>query len=321
MTELITIVVPVHDRADIVTRTLDSIYAQTHRPLSLVIVDNGSAYNSLDVINRWADQYRRPDFSVTVLSEDKPGASAVRNRGLAEVKTEYVMFFDSDDTMEFDHVERVAATLRKRPDLDILHWGVAYRSPDGWTSVKDSSSPADLLTEHLLHGTLTTMRYAVRTSFLRAAGGWNEKLPSWNDYELGTRLLVADPQALHLPGTPRVHALRWDASLTGSDFSSRAKNHTIAFQAIACALGAASPHQLILAARKVIVAALYCREGKPQLANSLISEAMEGKNLKQRMKLRAVYWLQRIAGCGGSFLASILFPPAPANALSDPTGA
>ena len=97
-------------------------------------------------------------------------------------------------------------------------------------------------------------------------------------------------------------------------------SHRVGFPSDA-ALGAASPHQLILAARKVIVAALYCREGKPQLANSLISEAMEGKNLKQRMKLRAVYWLQRIAGCGGSFLASILFPPAPANALSDPTGA
>ena len=50
---LISIIIPVFNRAGIVGRTLDSIAAQTLRPLNIILVDNNSSDNSFDVLNQW----------------------------------------------------------------------------------------------------------------------------------------------------------------------------------------------------------------------------------------------------------------------------
>lgn len=305
---LITIVVPVRNRAGIVTHTLDSIAAQSYRPLRLVVVDNASTDSTLEVIGGWASAHAAPDFDVTVVSEHKSGASAARNRGLKEVATGYVMFFDSDDTMEYDHLERIVEVLKRRPDVDMVHWSIAYRTPDGWTSVKDSSAPDDLLSEHLLHATLSTARYVVRTSLIRSVGGWNEELSTWDDYELGVRLLAATPVVLHLPGSPRVHALQWDESQTGPTFGSRAGAQLKALEAIESEMDSAPRHNLILASRKAVLAAMYCREGHGEMAGRMLGYALEGKNMVARMKLRLIYFVQRMAGRGASSLAAMLFP-------------
>lgn len=307
--DLITVVIPVHDRADILTRTLDSIAAQRYRPLSLIIVDNASSDSSCEVAEKWADANRSGSLSVTLLSESRPGASAARNTGLVAVRSEYVMFFDSDDTMEPDHLERIAAILSRRPDIDLLHWGVACRTPDGWTTMKDSSNSSDILSEHLLHTTLSTIRYVVRTSFIRSVGGWNERLSTWDDYELGVRLLLAHPSILHLPGPPRVYALQWEDSLTGPDFSSRMANHRKVFAALQSLIGnEPTRHNLILASRKVIIAALYIREGTRAFGYRLLSDTLAPYSRKNRMKLRLIHTFQLIAGRGGSSLAALLFP-------------
>ena len=107
----ITIVMPVRDRASVVGRTLESIERQTFRPLSVVIVDNGSTDITPEIVEKWRRRVDGDDFKVTVVTEPRPGASAARNRGLREVESEYVMFFDSDDEMLPRHVELAAAYL------------------------------------------------------------------------------------------------------------------------------------------------------------------------------------------------------------------
>ena len=141
---------PVRDRASVVGRTLESIERQTFRPLSVVIVDNGSTDITPEIVEKWRRRVDGDDFKVTVVTEPRPGASAARNRGLREVESEYVMFFD-----------RI---------LD----------PDGWLTVKSPRFHDEWML-HLMHGTLATQRWVGRTSLLRTIGGWDESLPVWND--------------------------------------------------------------------------------------------------------------------------------------------
>ncbi|MDE6528594.1 MAG: glycosyltransferase family 2 protein, partial [Muribaculaceae bacterium] len=96
---LITIVVPVYNRAGIVERTLESIRQQSHRPLSVVLVDNNSTDNTPHVLRKWKSEVEAPDMQVTIVDEPVAGAPAARNRGLGLTTTPYVMFFDSDDIM------------------------------------------------------------------------------------------------------------------------------------------------------------------------------------------------------------------------------
>lgn len=186
----VTIVVPVYNRADLVSRTLDSIAAQTARPLAVVLVDNNSTDGTRGVLDEWAARTRGADFDVAVVTATRPGASAARNRGLAEVTTPWVMFFDSDDTMRPDHVARALKGIDSHPHADIIGWPVLFHGVDGSTRV-DRFPVGDLLFDNITHSTLSTLRYMVRTDLVRRVGGWLEEASMMDDAELGTRMLVA----------------------------------------------------------------------------------------------------------------------------------
>jgi len=120
----ISIIIPVHNRAEVVKITLDSVVNQLLRPLDVILVDNNSTDNTLDVLSEWKRQVATDDFRVTVLNEDTPGAPAARNRGLKEVKTPYIMFFDSDDIMSPIHALRAMEAFIAEPDVDVVGWDV-----------------------------------------------------------------------------------------------------------------------------------------------------------------------------------------------------
>lgn len=311
MGKKITIVIPVRNRAHIVRRTLDSIRNQSWRPIDLIIVDNGSTDATPQILHRWADENDADDFRIRVIDEPIAGASRARNRGLREVATDHVMFFDSDDTMEFDHVERICTVLEAHPEIDLLHWSLSTRDADGWTSVCQSGNPDDLLTEHILHSTLATARYAIKTEILRQAGGWNESLSTWDDYELGTRLLTMNPAPVvrHLTGTPRVIANLSPDTQTGISFSSRAEAQNRALEAIRHNLSNDPLHSLIFNGKRAVIAANYRNEGSRSLADALLAETIADTPREHLRKIRAIYATQRIARKGGSLLTRLFFQP------------
>lgn len=301
----ITIVVPVRNRCNLVTRTLDSIEAQKYRPLNLVIVDNNSADSTLDVINRWRNAHNGPDFNVKVVTENYPTASAARNRGLQEVETEYVAFFDSDDIMEANHMSRVMSHLESHDYPDVAYWDLRYRDTDGWSEVK-TSRYSDLLSEHLLHATLSTIRYCIRTECLRQIGGWDNRLLNWDDLELGIRIITHLPafSFAYMPDNPSVIHTSDDIanSITSIRFSDSPEEINKALDVLAHNLEGDKVHMFILSARRAILAADYRREGAGQLADKMLSSTLDGQPAPIRRRLRAIYFVQRVFGCGGSWL-------------------
>lgn len=307
---------PVRNRENLVGRTLDSIYAQNYRPLKLIIVDNGSTDRTAAVVKSWIEAHRDEDFSIKMLVEPETGASRARNKGLKEVETEYVMFFDSDDVMEFDHLSRIMGHLEKHPETELLHWGISLRDSDGWTVQKNPGTDSDLMTEHILHGTLSTQRYCTRTETHRSIGGWNEELSTWDDLEMGVRLLrTVDKEKTHrLTGSPRVFADIQDDSLTGPSFSSRADAHSRVLDRMEELLGYDRRLCLMVSARRVITAAIYRREGNKVGARIQLNKALEPYGRVERLKLRTIYACQLIFGRGGSAIALHSFPPEAENA-------
>ena len=112
---ILTVVMPVRNRAALLPRTLLSIERQTLRPLKTVIADNGSTDSTPQIIEQWRQRVEPQGISVTVVSEPRPGASVARNAALAKVTTPYTLHFDSDDEMLPDHLAMVDAYLRLHP--------------------------------------------------------------------------------------------------------------------------------------------------------------------------------------------------------------
>lgn len=303
---LLTVVVPVRNRAALVLRTLDSIAAQTLRPFDILIVDSASTDDTLHIVTRWAERHRSPQLRIEVVHHPVAGASAARNCGLARVRTPYVLFFDSDDEMRPTHLQRIDAELRQCPDTDILFYDVATIDPEGWTSVK-SHRHHDLKALHLLHCTLSTIRFTARTGLVRDAGGWNEELHTWDDLELGTRLLLrSEVKARRLEGDPTAWVHPEEESLTGTSMSARAQYHAKALDAIDDHIAASGYDYLqhIVHCRRLIMAALYRREGHPEAAEMILRPVADRKlPVMVAMKMGFIYTVNRITGHGGSWLA------------------
>lgn len=215
----LTIVVPVFNRAAVVQRTLDSIYAQTLRPLEVVLVDNASTDGSLAVLESWRDRVDSPDFRVRVVGESVAGAWAARNAGLGIVRTEWTMFFDSDDTMRPGHCHRALDVVRGNASVDIVGWDVVQHNADGAEGVH-RFYVRNAAFHNLFHGSMSTQRYMARTVLFRRAGCWAPDVTGWDDVELGMRLLRLHPRMIHAGREVTVDVWFSAESITGTDYSS-----------------------------------------------------------------------------------------------------
>lgn len=299
--EEVSIVVPVYNRADIVCRTLDSVAAQTWRPLHLIVVDNNSTDDSAGVVSRWIATHERDEgLRVTLLSESKPGASAARNRGLREVDGEHVIFFDSDDEMMPRLVEKAVNSIGS---ADLVYWKAELVGLDGARTMKPFHED-DLVRRQFYNSMLATQIYMVRTDFIRKIGGWEEDAPVWNDWELGVRIALASPSTVALPELlVRINAQR--NSITGSNFGDRAGDWENTLDIVEKNISGSDPDGILmdmLDYRRVILAAHYRREKKTELSRRLFESAIgrPGRSWFRRKLLGFIY-IYTVAGGRGAY--------------------
>ncbi|WP_100611953.1 glycosyltransferase family 2 protein [Confluentibacter lentus] len=101
---LISIIIPVYNRAHLIDGTLNSIKAQTYQNWECIIVDDGSTDNLKYLINKYIIEDSR--FQYIHRPKNKPkGANSCRNYGLYLSKGDYINWFDSDDLMVHNKLE------------------------------------------------------------------------------------------------------------------------------------------------------------------------------------------------------------------------
>ncbi len=276
MKPLITIVIPVHNRAEIAERTLRSVEAQTLRPLRVILVDNNSTDSTPSVLARWKERVQQPDFIVDIFLETTPGAAAARNRGLREVESKYTMFFDSDDTMEPHHVEKALKGFSHPSHPDVVGWDICELTPSGKLRTRRFSAH-DALWHCIMHGSMATQRYAARTSLFREAGGWNERMRGWDDIELGARILALCPRILKQHGdSGRVTVRFTEQSITGTSFAQSAGQWEAALDAIETTVRTPR-HKSWIRLRRSHLAGLYVAEGRHDFAEQLMANSLHSE--------------------------------------------
>ena len=197
---LVSIVIPTRNRRELLEQTLASVQGQTYPHWQAIVVDDGSSDQTDAMIHsRFGGdpriQYRQRHGS-------RPGANVCRNEGFAASVGQYVLFLDSDDLLAPSCLQRRMAAIQAQVELDFV---VAYAEYFQF-------QPGDL---HRVHNIATDQHpidrfllldYPWQTSSLlwrRAAlgrvGPWDERLPSWQDWELHLRALIGGVQYRWLP--------------------------------------------------------------------------------------------------------------------------
>ena len=308
----LTIVIPVYNREKIVSATLNCVAAQTYRPLNLILVDNNSTDASLQVLRDFKEANQAPDFRITVLQETTPGACAARNCGLLAAKSEWIMFFDSDDLMTPDYVEQYSKAMKADPDADIF--AIRLQLDDGKGIRQLAFVPHDIFANHIIHSMLSTQRYIARRKHFIEAGCWNRNTPTWDDWELGIRMLLSRPKIHYISDKARVTAVFQNESITGDNFHSKhgTWEHAIDIAESDIANSdIAEKDRLIylLNYRRVVLAAHYRREKCFDLADALYRNTLERyrHNFCRRAMLAVAYRYISAGGRGFGRLISTIF--------------
>lgn len=98
MKDTISVIVPVYNVADYLPACLDSLLAQTHQALEIILIDDGSTDHS----GKICDEYAAKDSRIHVIHQKNGGAANAKNAGLRIATGEYLAFVDSDDWLEPD---------------------------------------------------------------------------------------------------------------------------------------------------------------------------------------------------------------------------
>lgn len=115
---LVSVVVPLHNKAPYVTRALQSVLGQTQGDFELLVVDDGSTDDGASMVAACTDPRLR------LLCQPNRGAAAARARGMAEAAGRYVAFLDADDEWLPHFLERAVALLEDHPQAGA--GGLAY---------------------------------------------------------------------------------------------------------------------------------------------------------------------------------------------------
>ena len=120
----ISVVIPLYNKEKSITKTLDSVLAQTYTDFEIIVVDDGSTDNSLNVVVRIMELYRD---KIRVIHKENGGVSSARNRGSREAKGEYVAFLDGDDIWHPDFLQEMVRLIHDYPGAAIYGLGLGKK--------------------------------------------------------------------------------------------------------------------------------------------------------------------------------------------------
>ena len=107
---LISCIVPVYNGQRFLKEALDSIFAQTYRPLEVIVVDDGSTDGTANVVA----EYPQP---IEYIHQANQGCPRARNRGIQAAKGDFITFLDSDDLWRSDKLSRQMDAFEAQPEL------------------------------------------------------------------------------------------------------------------------------------------------------------------------------------------------------------
>lgn len=99
---MISVVIPLYNKAHTIVNTLNTVFKQTYQDFEVLIVNDGSTDNSVEVINQ-----AFIDSRIRIVNQSNAGVSAARNRGIQEARGEWISFLDADDEWLPNYLESV----------------------------------------------------------------------------------------------------------------------------------------------------------------------------------------------------------------------
>lgn len=183
----VSIILPTHNRAHFIKKSIKSVLAQTYNQYELIIIDDGSTDDTERIIQDIKDERL-----IYIKHPHQKGANAARNTGIQHAKGEYIAFQDSDDIWSETKLEKQMKAFQQTPS----NVGVVYTAfwrvkgcrrkyiPPKSLKIKEGNIFHSLLKKSFI-GTPSAL---IRRECLRKAGWFDENMPRLQDWEFFLRI-------------------------------------------------------------------------------------------------------------------------------------
>ncbi|GAB1545032.1 glycosyltransferase [Scytonema sp. NUACC21] len=185
----ISVIIPAYNAEKTIRATIDSVLEQTFRDFELIIINDGSTDNTLELL------HSIQDARLKIFSYANSGLPVARNRGLARATSEYIAFLDADDLWASDKLELQLLTLEQNPEAGVAYsWTYFMDVDEQGNPVSFLPSPSycfvgdvykNLLVSDFIHSGSNTL---IRKEAIESAGEFDSTLKSCEDWDYWLRL-------------------------------------------------------------------------------------------------------------------------------------
>ena len=113
---LVTVAIPAFNHERYIVDCLDSVKSTDHRPLEVLVLDDGSSDPTLALARDWAQRHAGPDFAVTVSTQDNQGVTRTLNSLVRAAQGDFIALLASDDLLAAEGISTRIRALEDRPE-------------------------------------------------------------------------------------------------------------------------------------------------------------------------------------------------------------
>ena len=199
---LVSIIIPVYNVEKFLYKCIKSVQNQTYRNIEIILVNDGSTDNSLEICKK----FMKNDNRITLIDKENGGLSSARNSALDIINGEWIMFVDSDDYIECNMIENlVEAANLSNSDLTLCGYIMVKENEECIRKYipekKEMLSGIEALKRHYFHPGL--INYVSAWGKLYKRDIWDElrfkKGLLWEDYDLMPYIYLKCKSVLTLP--------------------------------------------------------------------------------------------------------------------------
>lgn len=222
---LVSVIIPCFNAEKWLAEAIDSCLQQTYPNIEIIVIDDGSTDNSLEILRSYQDK-------IIWQPLDHKGGNYARNRGFNLSRGEYIQYLDADDYILPEKIERQVQFLEET-GADVVYgdWRYQRHLSDGsffLDKIEIPETQTDILASLLANWWVALSALLYKRTAVENSGGWDETLTAAQDRDFFISVVMNEAQVIYQPGCYSIYRRHGSAATVSTASKSRwIKNHYI----------------------------------------------------------------------------------------------
>jgi glycosyltransferase involved in cell wall biosynthesis len=216
MEGLVSVIIPTYNRSAFLKEAIESVIAQTYRPIECIVVDDGSTDGTKKVVEEIAKTVDK-NFKLLYIFQENSGSQVARNTGTKASSGDFIQYLDSDDLLYPKKLEKQVCFLNEHLEVDGVFgdWEMGAPGKKDFIEAWDSE---DMITQLLTERIIVNFSFLMRREIINKIGEWDISIKRNQEIDFQVRGLLEGAKFTHQKltcGLWRIHQGERIANTTG----------------------------------------------------------------------------------------------------------